>query len=180
MAQTTFREEDVARLISLIRDVPDFPEAGIVFRDVTPLLADAKGLELAISMLAKSVGEGTEYIASVDARGFIMGTPVAAELGLGFVPFRKPGKLPYKTYTEEYDLEYGTNKIQIHVDAFPKDAKVWIIDDLIATGGTLAAACELVERVGGKVTGISVLIELTQLRGRDKLPEHQITSLLKF
>ena len=170
----------IADLEKLIRSIPDFPKPGILFRDITPLLADPAGLAASIRLLAQTVADGTDYIASIDARGFIMGAPVATQLGLGFVPIRKSGKLPAETHSQQYDLEYGHAELQIHVDAFPEGAKVWVIDDLIATGGTLKATCALIERVGATVAGISALIELEALNGRSKLDGYGLQALIKY
>ena len=168
------------KLAELIRSVPDFPKPGILFRDITPLLADPAGLAAAIDLLAETISEPVDCIASVDARGFIFGAPVAAKLGAGFVPIRKAGKLPAATHSEKYDLEYGSAELQIHADAFAAGAKVWIIDDLLATGGTLAASCSLIEKAGGKIAGITALIELADLNGRAKISQAEFVSLIRY
>ena len=169
-----------ADLKKLIRSIPDFPQPGILFRDITPLLADPAGLASTIRLLGETVSSDADCIASIDARGFIAGAPVAARLGLGFVPIRKSGKLPGSTYSQEYDLEYGRGQLQIHTDAVTKGAKVWLIDDLLATGGSLEAACSLIERAGATVAGISVMIELEALQGRSRLTGYKLQSLIKY
>ncbi len=167
--------------ISLIRDIPDFPKPGILFKDITPLLADAKALDQCIKDLAEPFkNEGIEYVVAVEARGFIFGTALARELGAGFVPVRKPNKLPAATHSVSYDLEYGTDTLQIHQDALPKGAKVLVCDDLLATGGTVEAVLALLKKLEAKVVGFSFLIELKFLNGRDRLKEYKIFSLLDF
>lgn len=162
---------DTARLRSLVRDVPDFPRPGIVFRDITPLLADADALRRAVTALASPFADaGIDRVVGIEARGFIFAAPVACALGAGFVPVRKPGKLPWETVSEPYELEYGVDELEAHRDSFPTGDHVLIVDDVIATGGTAAAACRLVERLGGRVAGVSCLIELAPLGGRDRLP----------
>ncbi len=157
-------------LAAFIRDVPDFPKKGILFKDITPLLGDPKALAAAIkAMAAPWKGKGIDKVASVEARGFIFGTGVALALKAGFVPLRKPGKLPWKKVEERYALEYGTDAIQVHADAIRKGEKVLLVDDLLATGGTIAAAARLVRRLGGKIEGCAFLVELKFLNGRKKL-----------
>jgi len=166
-------------LSSLIRDVPDFPKKGIIFKDITPLLGDPAGLREACERLAEPfVGRGVEKVAGIESRGFIFGAPVAERLGAGFVPLRKPGKLPYSTIRQTYELEYGTDAIEVHADAVAPGQKVLLVDDLLATGGTMAAACRLVEKLGGQVTGIAFVIELCFLHGRDKLPGRDLHVLV--
>lgn len=163
-----------------IRDVPDFPKAGILFKDITPLLADPAALDEAIRRLAEPYrGKGVKLVAGIESRGFIFGAAVARELGAGFVPLRKQGKLPYITVRQEYSLEYGTDAIEIHEDAISAGDKVLLIDDLLATGGTMAAACELVAGLGAEIVGVAFLIELCFLRGRDKLPGQPIHTLIR-
>jgi adenine phosphoribosyltransferase len=158
------------RLSAAIRNVPDFPKPGILFKDITPILGNPELFREAVAIfVARHAGKGIGKIAAIDARGFIFGGAVAEKLGVGFVPIRKKGKLPYQTLDESYDLEYGSNSISVHVDAFRPGEKVVILDDLLATGGTAAAAARLVERAGGKVVEIDFLIELTFLPGRAKL-----------
>ena len=168
-------------LDELIRQVPDFPKPGIVFRDITPLLQDAAGLALSIEMLAYPFrGRGIDLVAGVESRGFIFGTAVAQALAVGFVPMRKPGKLPARTVSAAYELEYGTDSIEVHADAIRPGQQVLLVDDLIATGGTLQAGCQLIEQIGGKVAGIAVLVELSSLKGREKLKDYQLTSILQY
>jgi len=169
------------RLRSCIRDVPDWPKQGIIFKDVTTLLRDADAFRTAVSGLAENFkGAGVEYVAAVEARGFILGAPVAYLLGAGFVPVRKPGKLPWKTVREEYALEYGTDAVECHVDSFRPGSKVLICDDLLATGGTAAATARLVKACGGKVTAFAFLVELAFLNGREKLAGYDIVSIIKY
>ena len=164
-----------------IADIPNFPKEGILFRDITPLMNDGEAYKYAtktISDFAKEVG--AELIVGPEARGFIFGCPVAYELGLGFVPIRKPGKLPRKTISYAYDLEYGSNTLCIHEDAIKKGDKVIIIDDLLATGGTLEAAVKLVKKCDAEVVGIACVIELKDLEGRNKLNNINIKTLIEY
>ncbi|WP_041244275.1 adenine phosphoribosyltransferase [Gloeobacter kilaueensis] len=155
-----------------IRDVPDFPEPGILFRDITTLLAEPGALRYAIDALADKVaGLAPDYVAGIESRGFIFGTPLALALGCGFVPVRKPGKLPAAVFREEYTLEYGKNVLEIHQDALGTASRVLVVDDLLATGGTAAATAQLIHRAGGTVVGFGFIIELTFLNGRARLPE---------
>jgi adenine phosphoribosyltransferase len=173
--------EKEIQLVDYIRDIPDFPIEGILFRDITPLLGDKDALDAAIKALAEPyIDKGIEYIAAVEARGFIFGSAVADALGAGFIPIRKPGKLPYKTESVTYDLEYGTDTLQVHTDAVPKGAKVVMVDDLLATGGTMAAACELMEKIDADIAGLTFLIELTALDGRDKLGDYPIFTIISY
>jgi adenine phosphoribosyltransferase len=168
-------------LKGLIRSIPDFPKKGIVFRDITPLLADADGFKQAVEAIAKRFKAAKpEMVVGVEARGFIIGPAVALKLGAGFIPVRKPGKLPYKTRSASYQLEYGTDKIEIHADAVQPGQKVLIVDDLLATGGTAAATCDLVETMGGKIVGCAFLIELGFLNGREKLKKHDVFTLIDY
>ncbi len=166
----------------LIRNVPDFPKKGIQFKDITTLVKDPKGLQNAIDDLASAFkGKKVSKVVGIESRGFIFGTGIALKLGVGFVPIRKPGKLPAKTVSMEYSLEYGTDKIEMHEDAITKGEKVLVIDDLLATGGTLKAAAKLVEKLGGVVVGIGCVIELTEsLHGRDLLKGYDVVSLVKI
>lgn len=168
----------------LIRDVPDFPKPGILFKDVTPLLADPAGFDQVVDALAAPYRQGGEPIVDrvlgIESRGFIFGTPVAQRLGVGFAPIRKPGKLPWKTVAESYALEYGEDRIELHEDAVQRGERVLIIDDLLATGGTLSAACRLVERLGGQVAGCAVVIELAFLDGRKRLGDRPLHSLVTY
>jgi adenine phosphoribosyltransferase len=168
-------------LKSCIRSIPDWPKRGILFRDITPLLADAKAFDAAIEALcADFTDAGIDYVAAVEARGFIFGAAVAEKLGAGFIPIRKKGKLPFKTESITYDLEYGTDTLEVHSDAVTKGAKVLMVDDLLATGGTMAAACKLIEKIGGKIEGICFLVELTDLNGRDKLADYKIFTVISY
>jgi adenine phosphoribosyltransferase len=164
-----------------IRDIPDWPRKGILFRDITPLLADSKAFAAAIDALCADFKDaGIEYIAAVEARGFIFGAAVAEKLQAGFVPIRKKDKLPFKTETVTYDLEYGTDTLEVHSDAIDRDARVLMVDDLLATGGTMAAACELIEKIDGKIEGITFLIELTELAGRKKLSAYNVKTVVSY
>ena len=164
----------------LIRDVPDYPKPGIVFKDITPLLASPSGLAAAIERIAEPFrGRGVELVTGAESRGFIFGAAVAAELGAGFVPIRKPGKLPREVRASEYELEYGTDRLEIHTDAVAKGQRVLMVDDLLATGGTMAAACELIRRLQGEIVGVAFLIELCFLNGREKLGDCDLTTLIQ-
>ncbi len=170
--------EDLAKRI---RDVKDFPKEGIIFKDITPLLLDPASLALAVEFLAQPYrGKKIDVVAGAESRGFIFGTAVAQSLSAGFVPIRKTGKLPAETETATYDLEYGTDALQIHVDAIQKGDRVVMVDDLLATGGTMEACCTLVERLGGEIVGISFLIELAFLKGREKLGNRPVHAILQF
>jgi adenine phosphoribosyltransferase len=166
-------------LESYIRDVPDWPQKGVVFKDITPLLADAEAFKAAIDMMAEPYRDaGITKVLGAEARGFILGGSLAYALGAGFVPARKPGKLPYQTQTATYELEYGTDSLEMHVDALDGDDVVLIVDDVIATGGTAAAKADLVKRLGAKLAGFVFLIELDFFHGRDKLGDNRIVSLI--
>lgn len=168
-------------LASIIRNVPDFPVKGILFYDITTLLKDPEAFKASIDQLADHYRETEiDLIVGIESRGFIFGTVLAYVLGTGFVPVRKPGKLPAEILTESYELEYGTNTIEIHVDAIEKGQKVLVVDDLLATGGTAKATCNLVEKLGGQIIGVAFVIELSFLNGRDKLTEYEVFSLLKY
>jgi len=162
-----------------IRDVKDFPKPGILFKDITPLLLDPAALAYATDKLAEG-WEGITHVAGIESRGFIFGVPVAQKLGLGFVPIRKKGKLPAETISQSYALEYGEDTVEVHADAFGEGDRVLIIDDLLATGGTLSAACDLVEKTGAKIGGCALVIELAFLEGRAKLGNHDIRSLISY
>lgn len=158
------------RLRGLIRDVPDFPKPGVVFKDVTPLLADAGALAMSVEIMANPFrGRGVDLVVGAESRGFIFGTAVSSAISAGFVPVRRPGKLPREVQSVEYDLEYGSGQLEMHADAIQAGARCLIVDDLLATGGTMAACCELVRRAGGEIVGVAVLIELEFLGGRAKL-----------
>lgn len=168
-------------LRSLIRDIPDFPKPGILFRDITTLLQNPEGLRFTIDQLAeKFADQSIDYVVGMESRGFIFGTPIAYRLGAGFVPVRKPGKLPAKVHTVEYDLEYGSDRLEMHQDAFPGSSNVLIVDDLIATGGTAAATAQLVEQANCNLVGFGFIIELSALGGRQKLPDVPIESLVTY
>lgn len=168
-------------LKSYIRNIPDFPKPGILFRDITTLLKDKKAFKQAIDALVeKYKNKKIDTVVAVEARGFILGGAVASKLGAGFVPIRKRGKLPWKTNSITYNLEYGTDTLEIHHDAINKDDKVLIIDDLLATGGTVKAVIDLVKQMQAKIAGIVFLIELTDLNGRDKLKGYPLYSLIKY
>ncbi len=169
------------RLEDWIRDIPDFPQPGVLFKDITPLLQNPGAFRAALDRLAAHyAGAGIEAVVGVESRGFIFGAPLAYLLNCGFVPVRKFGKLPAQTETVEYALEYGTNIVEIHTDAVRQGQRVLIVDDLLATGGTVFAAMELVERLGGHIAGIAFLVELTFLGGRDKLKGHDVFAVIKY
>ncbi len=164
-----------------IRNIQDFPEKGILFRDITTLLQDKDAFITAVDEMKKMVSEyDFDLIVGPESRGFIVGTPLAYATGRGFVPVRKPGKLPYKTIRFQYDLEYGSDILEIHMDAIKEGQKIIIVDDLLATGGTILSTIKLVEQLGGEVTGVFVMIELLDLKGRDKLKEYEVKSLLQY
>ena len=164
-----------------IRDIPDFPKPGILFRDITPLLGNPAAMQYGIDQLAEQVTDyRVDYIVGIESRGFIFGMPLAYKLGVGFAPVRKPGKLPAAVHAASYALEYGSDTLELHQDAFPTGSRVLIIDDLSATGGTAAATAELIEQTGCTVAGFGFLIELVGLGGRAKLPDVPITVLLQY
>jgi len=166
---------------SLIRDVPDFPKPGILFRDITPLLQHPHGFQATITTLAdRFADQSVDYILGIESRGFILGATLAHHMGKGFVPVRKPGKLPPKVLSQTYDLEYGTDQLEIREGTFQSGDRVVIIDDLIATGGTAKAAAELVQQAGGELCGYGFVIELAFLKGRDLLPQAPIHSLIVY
>ena len=168
-------------LKQIIRDIPDFPKKGIVFKDITTLLADAKSFHRMVDLLAhRYIGEKVDQIVGIEARGFILGAALAYKLGTGITLVRKPGKLPYKTQSVSYELEYGTDTLEIHEDAFKAGDKVIIADDLLATGGTMAAVVDLVAKAGAELCECVFMAELEFLHGRSKLPEGKVFSLLKF
>lgn len=169
------------RLRASIRDIPDFPKPGILFKDITPVIQDPKALRLAVDHLQKPFrNQGITAVAGMEARGFIFGSLVAWELGVGFVPLRKPGKLPYDVKSISYDLEYGSATLEVHTDALKSGDRVLIIDDLLATGGTALASCQLVESLGAEVVACAFMVELDDLGGREKLDRWNIHSLLHF
>jgi len=170
-------------LKSLIRDIPDFPKPGIVFRDITTLLSNPEGLRYTIDILAQNcqdAGLTFDYVVGIESRGFIFGAPLAYQLGVGFIPVRKPGKLPAAVQGVEYQLEYGTDRVEMHQDAFPPGSRVLIVDDLMATGGTAAATAKLVQQVGGELVGFGFIIELRELMGRQKLPDVPTVTLIEY
>lgn len=162
-----------------IRDVPDFPESGIMFRDITTLLANAELFRTTIDAMSAPYAD-IDKVVVIESRGFIFGSPIAYHLDAGIVPVRKPGKLPAQTYAEEYALEYGTNALEIHQDAIERGERVIIVDDLLATGGTVEAAIKLVNRFGGQIVGISVLAELVDLKGRERVGDYPVHSLVTY
>jgi len=165
----------------LIRAIPDFPIPGILFRDITTLLKDAAGFRATIDLFFdRFEAQNIDYVVAVEARGYMLGAPLAYRLGAGFVPVRKPGKLPGRTLSEAYELEYGTNSLEIHADALGSGARVLVVDDLLATGGTAAATARLLERLGAHVVGFAFLIELVALEGRGALPGKEITAFIRY
>jgi adenine phosphoribosyltransferase len=170
---------DPTWLAGHLRDVPDFPKPGILFKDLTPLLGDVDAFRYTVDAIADhAAGLTVDKVVGIEARGFIFAAAVAYRLGAGFVPVRKPGKLPWKTVTETYALEYGSDSLDIHADAVTPGDTVYIVDDVLATGGTAAATCALVERVGGNIAGLAFVVELGFLEGRAKLRDHDILSLI--
>jgi adenine phosphoribosyltransferase len=168
-------------LSRLIRPIPDFPKPGILFRDITPLLADPEGLTESIDRLAEPWREERlDAIAAVEARGFLFATPLALELGIGVIPVRKPGKLPADTIAHDYDLEYGRDRLEMHAGVLSAKARVLVVDDVLATGGTAAACSRLVEAAGGEVVGCSFLVEIEALGGRERLAPHRVESVLQY
>jgi adenine phosphoribosyltransferase len=168
-------------LIEYIRTIPDWPKKGILFRDITPLLADKKAFAVAVETIAgRYKDKKIDYVAAVEARGFIFGSAVAAKLNTGFIPIRKRNKLPYKTESVTYDLEYGKDTLEVHSDAVGKNSRVLMVDDLLATGGTMAAACKLIEKIGGTVVAVAFLIELKDLNGRSKINNYDVSAEIVF
>tara|TARA_B100000809_G_C15060148_1_gene502076 strand:- start:193 stop:708 length:516 start_codon:yes stop_codon:yes gene_type:complete len=164
-----------------IRDIPDFPKKGIVFKDITPILSDIDTLRTSVKeMAAPFVNQGIDVVVGIESRGFIFGALIADILNTSFVPVRKPGKLPWKTEKVEYELEYGTDSLEIHLDGIKKGQHVLIVDDLLATGGTAEATCKLVSKIGGKIIGFTVLVELEFLEGRKRLNQYNVHSLVKY
>ncbi|MBI4428939.1 MAG: adenine phosphoribosyltransferase [Ignavibacteriales bacterium] len=171
----------MSELASYIRNVPDFPKKGIVFRDITTLLKEPGAVKKVVSTFYEKYCDAKiDKIVGVESRGFILGSALAFKLGIGFIPIRKKGKLPAETVREEYSLEYGTDTIEIHKDALQPGERVLIHDDLLATGGTMSAACKLIERAGGKVAGVCFLVELNFLKGRDRLKNYDVFSLIQY
>jgi adenine phosphoribosyltransferase len=169
------------RIRALIRDVPDFPKKGIVFKDITPVLRDGPAFgRVVAAMEAYAVERGADLIAGIEARGFIFGAALAARMNRGFIPVRKKGKLPWDTVSQTYALEYGKDTVEVHKDAVEKGRRVLVVDDVLATGGTMAATCKLVEKAGGVVAGCAFLIELSFLKGRSRIKGRRILSLVKY
>ena len=174
-------QDPITHLKRLIRDVNDWPKQGILFRDITPLLADAGGLALSIELLANPFrGKGIDLVIGAESRGFIFGTAVACAISAGFQLVRKPRKLPHKTISVTYDLEYGTDTLEMHADAIVRGQRVLIVDDVLATGGTMKACCDMVQMLGGEIAGLAVMIELAGLKGRDRLPTRTVHSVLTY
>ncbi len=168
-------------LKKLIRDVPDFPKKGIIFKDITPLLQDPKGLKSAVEAISQHYkGKKIDVVVGAEARGFILAPTVAFNLGAGFVPVRKPGKLPYRKISESYALEYGTDTLEMHKDGIKKGQNVLMVDDLLATGGTMAACCKMVESLSGNIAGCAFLIELAFLNGKNALSKYDVFSVIKY
>ena len=177
MSQTV----EVTDLKKFIRDIPDFPEKGIVFKDITPLLKDPIVFKETIDLLAQRFKkENIDYVVGIEARGFIFGSALAYKLGAGIIPVRKKGKLPFKTNSVTYDLEYGTDTLEIHADAIPANSRVLIVDDVLATGGTVSAVTKLIRKQNAQIVGLAFLIELTFLKGREKLKEFSLFSLIQY
>src|SRR5215204_3670409 len=167
------------RIAAAIRVVPDFPSPGIMFQDVTPVLADAELFRASIVALCEPWrGDGITHVAGIESRGFIFGAPVAVELGAGFIPIRKPGKLPFERTGQDYALEYGTGRLEMHVDACQAGARVLVVDDVLATGGTASAACALIESVGGEVAGCAFFLAISSLGGSDRIRDRRTATLL--
>jgi len=168
-------------LKSKIRDIPDFPKPGIIFKDITTLLQDFDAFKLSVDMLVKQhQNNKIDKVAGIEARGFIFGAAVAYAMNAGFIIIRKPGKLPYKTVKQTYELEYGSDEIEIHEDSIKPGERILLVDDLLATGGTMAAAADLINKIGGDIVGISFVVELTFLHGREKLKGHNIHSIIEY
>ena len=181
MTVTSDATHDSAWLTSLVRDIADYPKAGVTFRDITPLLGNADGFARAVDELCEPFLEAAiQRVVGVEARGFIPAAAVAYRLGAGFVPIRKAGKLPWAVAREEYQLEYGTDKLEIHRDAIHPDERILVIDDVLATGGTAAATARLIETLGGKIVGLCFLIEITALGGRGRLADYRVESLARY
>jgi adenine phosphoribosyltransferase len=174
-------DPDLELLRARIRDIPDFPKQGIVFKDITPLLLDPEALRIAVQRLADwARPREVDYVVAAEARGFILGAALARELGVGFIPARKPGKLPHETVSAEYILEYGVDALEVHADALAHGERVLIHDDLLATGGTARALCDLVEGLGGEIAGLGFLLELGFLDGRERLAGYDVQTLLSY
>lgn len=174
-------ELDTSILHQSVRDIPDFPHPGVIFKDITPMLADPAAFSSAVDAIVVSFGRGTiDKVVGIEARGFIIAAPVAYHFGAGFVPLRKAGKLPYETMSESYELEYGTETLEVHADAFSPGERVLIVDDVLATGGTARAACNLVEEAGARVEGLAFILELDFLEGIKRVSDYDVVSLLHY
>ena len=174
-------EVDVAELKAKIRSIPDFPIEGILFRDITPVLQDPASLSAAVDLMAGAYkGTKIDVVVGIEARGYILGAPIAYKLGAGFVPVRKPGKLPFDKISVDYALEYGTNTLEMHSDAVAGGHRVLVVDDLLATGGTAAAVRQMIDKLGGSIVGFAFLIELTALNGRAKLPGVDVKTFISY
>lgn len=168
-------------LTRFIRDIPDFPKPGILFKDITPLLAEPRAFQSAVNQLAEHYPvEKVDVVAAAEARGFLFAAPLALQLQKPLVPLRKPGKLPHKTHSLRYELEYGSAELHVHIDAVAPQARVLLIDDLLATGGTMEASCQLIQKAGGQVIGCAFLVELAFLGGRARLHPHEVFSLITY
>ena len=166
---------------SYIRDIPDFPKPGIIFKDITPLLAEPKAFQYAIDRMAEHYAKRrVDAVAAAEARGFLFAAPLALRLQKPLVPLRKPGKLPFRTYSLKYDLGYGSAELQMHSDGVNEGAHVLLVDDLLATGGTMQAGCQLIEQAGGKIASCAFLVELAFLKGRQRLRPHEVFSLIQY
>jgi adenine phosphoribosyltransferase len=175
------QDNRITKIRNIIRDIPDYPKKGILFKDITTLLQDSEHFNLAIDVLIESVQKMSfDAVAAIESRGFIFGSVLSYEMGIGFIPIRKPGKLPADVISEEYALEYGTDKIEMHKDAIAPGQKILIVDDLLATGGTAKAACNLIEKSGGSVEALLFLIELSFLNGRNLFKGYKVTSIIDY
>ncbi len=171
---------DIETIRERVRDIPDYPKKGIIFRDITPLINDSEAFNAVVDELAGRIKAPVDHVAGIEARGFIFAGALAYKLGVGVIPIRKKGKLPFEKISEDYDLEYGSESIEIHTDSLAKGDNVLIVDDLLATGGTARAASSLIRRLNGNVSALAFVIELTDLKGRENLPDVEIISLLKL
>ena len=179
--QTMSFKKNIEIIAKRIRDIPDFPKEGIIFKDITPVLSDIKTFRIAVrEMAAPYIDQKIDVVVGIESRGFIFGAPIADILGCSFVPVRKPGKLPSKTKSISYELEYGSDSLEIHEDAINNEENILVVDDLLATGGTAEATCKLISKLDGNIVGFTVLIELEFLKGRDKLNQYNVHSLVKY
>ncbi len=174
-------KKNIEKIAKRIRDIPDFPKEGIIFKDITPILSDIEAFRIAIKEMATPfIGQKIDVVVGIESRGFIFGAPIADILNCSFVPVRKPGKLPSKTKSISYELEYGSDSLEIHEDAIDSGQNILIVDDLLATGGTAEATCRLISKLEGNIVGFTVLIELEFLEGRNKLKQYNVHSLVKY